>query len=132
MKLDLTNWDDGWRDECEATLGLQAPHNLDWTIDPSGVPPAYDALAAIQRKKALNISKVNTSEQMMAYIKPGDGPLEAWTTFKSMFAGSQGARQLQLKSAFNKTAMKREENMAMYTTRVLRLPGDHPGRRQSD
>jgi hypothetical protein len=34
-----------------------------WTIDPAGVPPADDALAARQRKKALNI-KVKTSSQM--------------------------------------------------------------------
>jgi hypothetical protein len=69
---------------------------------------------------------------MMVYIKPGDGPLEAWTTFKDLFAGSQGARVLQLKSAFNKTSLKKDENIASYSTRVLRLHQEITGRRQTD
>jgi hypothetical protein len=113
MKLGLTNWGAGFKDECECTLGLQEPA-LDWTIDPAGVAPDDPVQATIQRKKALNIIKVNTSPEMMVFIKPADGPLE------ELFAGSQGARVLQLKSAFNKSTMKKDENIASFSTRILR------------
>jgi hypothetical protein len=113
MKLDLNKWGDGFKDEMEATLALQEPASLDWTIDPAGTPPD-DAAQAIQRKKALNIIKVNTSPEMRVFIKPADGPLE------ELFAGSQGARVLQLKSAFNKSTMKKDGNIASFSTRILR------------